>query len=182
VHKLRTPAILSCLLAALCIAGAARADGPCPDGPSQDWSGSERAAWQSLALGKAFDAARDTGADAEAPCAPAGSLLCNPLGELPASLADTGFFPVPGNLDMLAPNVFAFEPSLQLWSDGLHKKRQVILPRGKKIGVANRAVEPVGGDLDLEEDGALGCRGGRHIHRPASIGWVAGAGGRCLRR
>jgi len=82
----------------------------------------------------------DGGSDAEAPCAPAGSLLCNPLAELPASLADTGFFPMPGNLDMLAPNVFAFEPSLQLWSDGLHKKRQVILPRGKKIGIADRAV------------------------------------------
>ena len=43
-------------------------------------------------------------------------------------------------------------------------------------GVADGAVETVGGDLDLEEDRALGGGAGGHIHRPASIGWVAASG------
>ena len=49
--------------------------------------------------------------------------------------------------------------------------------RQARHGVADGPVEPVGGDLDLEDDGALGSGGGRHIHRRASIGWVAGRGG-----
>jgi hypothetical protein len=71
-------------------------------------------------------------------CAPSGSLLCNPLAPLPNSLRETGFFPTSGNLDLLAPNVHAFAPSLQLWSNGLHKKRQVILPKGQKIDISDR--------------------------------------------
>ena len=39
-------------------------------------------------------------------------------------------------------------------------------------GVAHGAVELVGGDLDLEEDGALGGGGRGHLHRTASIGWA----------
>ena len=42
-------------------------------------------------------------------------------------------------------------------------------------GVADGAVELVGGDLDLEEHRAVGSGGGSHLHRRASIGWVAGA-------
>jgi hypothetical protein len=71
-------------------------------------------------------------------CSPAGSVLCSPLTPLPPTLRETGFFPQLGNLDVLPPNVYPFVPSIQLWSDGLHKKRQVILPRGQKIDVSNR--------------------------------------------
>ena len=45
-------------------------------------------------------------------------------------------------------------------------------------GVADGAVEPVRGDLDLEEDGAFRGGGGGHIHRRGSIGWVDGRGRR----
>jgi hypothetical protein len=81
-----------------------------------------------------------------AECSPAGSLLCSPLGPLPTSLRATGFFPMPENLDVLATNVRAFAPSIQLWSDGLHKKRQVVLPRDQKIDISNREkwVFPIG--------------------------------------
>jgi hypothetical protein len=71
-------------------------------------------------------------------CSPAGSVLCGPLAPLPRTLRETGFFPQVGNLDVLPPNVYLFVPSIQLWSDGLHKKRQVILPRGQKIDVSSR--------------------------------------------
>ena len=49
-------------------------------------------------------------------------------------------------------------------------------------GVADGAVEAVGRDLDLEEDGALGGGGRGHLHRTASIGWVAGPRPRRRRR
>jgi hypothetical protein len=90
-------------------------------------------------------AAAEAGAPG-AQCVPAASLVCNPLGALPPSIRETGFFPSPGNLDMLPPNVHPFVPSMQLWSDGLHKKRALILPRGKKIDIANREawVFPIG--------------------------------------
>jgi hypothetical protein len=42
------------------------------------------------------------------------------------------------NLDDLAPGVFSFTPGAELWSNGLHKKRQVILPKGRKIDVSKR--------------------------------------------
>ncbi len=61
-----------------------------------------------------------------------------PLAPLPESLRATGFFPMFPDLDVTAPNVRPFLPSLQLWSDGLHKRRQVILPKGLKIDVSNR--------------------------------------------
>ena len=61
-----------------------------------------------------------------------------PLAPLPASLRETGIFPSFPNLDVVAPNVHAFVPGVQLWSDGLHKKRQVILPKGQKIDISNR--------------------------------------------
>jgi hypothetical protein len=86
----------------------------------------------------------DTGPAAE--CSPPSSVLCSPLAPLPATLRETGFFPMLGNLDVLPPNVHPFLPSIQLWSDGLHKKRQVILPKGKKIDIGNREawVFPIG--------------------------------------
>ena len=85
-------------------------------------------------------------APATAACTPQGSLLCNPLGQLPASLTQTGYFPSPANLDALAAGAHAFVPAHQLWSDGLHKKRQVILPAGQKVDNAQREawVFPIG--------------------------------------
>jgi hypothetical protein len=74
------------------------------------------------------------------------TLVCNPLLPLPASIKDTGFFPTPGDFKNLPANVKTFVPGLQLWSDGLHKERQIILPAGKTIDVSNREawVFPVG--------------------------------------
>jgi hypothetical protein len=61
-------------------------------------------------------------------------------------LSQTGIFPTAGNLDVLAPGVLTFTPGLQLWSDGLYKKRQVLLPMGQKIDISNREkwIFPIG--------------------------------------
>jgi hypothetical protein len=87
----------------------------------------------------------DAGSDASA-CEPSGSLVCSPLQELPENLRDTGFFPVAGNLDTLHPRLRAFVPAIQLWSDGLSKRRALLLPPGGKIDVTKRDawVFPVG--------------------------------------
>jgi hypothetical protein len=93
------------------------------------------------AVGADSGPAADTSGGDGAPgstCTPAGSVLCNPLLPLPRSLRETGFFPVLSNLDVLPANAHAFVPAFQLWSDGLHKLRQVILPAGQKIDIARR--------------------------------------------
>lgn len=79
-------------------------------------------------------------------CSPATALVCNPLRALPTSLRETGLFPDLANLDRVSANAHVFVPALELWSDGLHKRRQVLLPRGQKIDISNRAawVFPIG--------------------------------------
>jgi hypothetical protein len=76
------------------------------------------------------DAARDA-----MPACPAGMLLCAPLGPLPASLRDTGLVPgaAQGDPSRWPARAHPYAPSPDLWSDGLHKERALLLPEGGRV-------------------------------------------------
>jgi hypothetical protein len=82
------------------------------------------------------------GADAapagDAAAAAVQSLIENPLASPPVSLAMVGIFPTLTDLGQLHPRAFAFEPRHVLWSNGLDKLRQVVLPSGARIDTSNR--------------------------------------------
>ena len=81
-----------------------------------------------------------------------------PARPLPPSLRETGFFPSPETSTCYAPNVHPFVPSIQLWSDGLHKKRQVDpAPRSE-----DRHLEP----------GGLGLPDRDHLREDIPVGRV----------
>lgn len=67
---------------------------------------------------------------------PAGSLLSEPLGELPAQLSDVGVY---RDLSALTPSRVAleYEPGYPLWSDGGLKQRLLVLPAGQTIDAAD---------------------------------------------
>jgi len=69
---------------------------------------------------------------------PPESILCKPLGEMPASIKATGFFPAAPNLDMHPAAMKEFVPDPALWSDGLEKQRFLVLPAGTKIDNKDR--------------------------------------------
>jgi hypothetical protein len=101
--------------------------------------------------GAAGDGGADTGGDggvAAAPeCATAPkSLLCNPLGKMPTSIKDTGFFASLPALTPASPRMLKYVPDPPLWSDGLEKDRMIVLPWGKKIDNTDRKawIFPVG--------------------------------------
>jgi hypothetical protein len=74
------------------------------------------------------------------------SLVCDSLRPLPSSIKETGFFPAAPDFTTVAPALTEFQPSLELWSNGLGKKRFVLLPAGGKIDIQDRErwVPPVG--------------------------------------
>jgi hypothetical protein len=101
-------------------------------------------------------------ATTEAPAAcPPPRLDCDTTRPLPAKLSETGLFPA---LPDLAPVAAAqrFQPAWPLWSDGLQKERQVIVPAGKAIDAGDRQrwQFPVG-TLFLKTFFADGAQGGR---------------------
>jgi hypothetical protein len=83
-----------------------------------------------------------------APSCPAGMLLCAPLGPLPASLRETGLIPgaAQGEPTRWPGRAHAYAPSPDLWSDGLHKERAILLPEGGRVdnSDAKRWSFPVG--------------------------------------
>jgi hypothetical protein len=76
----------------------------------------------------------------------AGDLLCNPQSMFPQQLKDTGFYPSAPDLTKHADRLRPYAPSPELWSDGLHKQRFILLPEGTKIdnSTSNNWVFPVG--------------------------------------
>ena len=105
------------------------------------------------ASGSSLDAAISEDAAPDVPdagtspaCVPAASLLCSPLGPLPLALRETGFLSTSGSFDDVSPQVHPFAPTIQLWSDGLQKRRALFLPPGTKIDVSSRDawVFPIG--------------------------------------
>jgi hypothetical protein len=95
----------------------------------------------------AVDMQGDGGAAAAPECATApNSLLCNPMGKMPKSIKETGFFTALPALTPASPRMLKFVPDPPLWSDGMEKERLLVLPFGKKIDNSNRKawVFPVG--------------------------------------
>ncbi|HEY0714506.1 MAG TPA: hypothetical protein VGF45_17610 [Polyangia bacterium] len=89
---------------------------------------------------------RDAGADQTAPCG-ASNLTCNPLAALPQELEATGLIAhITAGETKKAERVFAYTPSPELYSNGLGKKRFLLLPTGGSVNNQNRDVweYPVG--------------------------------------
>jgi hypothetical protein len=66
------------------------------------------------------------------------SLLCAPMGKLPASIKDTGLFPMAPDLTKHSPRLLEYVPDPPLWSDGMEKQRFLLLPMGQKIDNSDR--------------------------------------------
>jgi hypothetical protein len=106
------------------------------------------------------------GASADGPAAaacPEPLVYCATLRPLPPTIKEAGFFPAAPDLAKLQPNMHGFEPTWPLWSNGLGKARQVIVPPGKTIDISrNRQVwEFPAGTLFLKtffSDGPAGAR------------------------
>jgi hypothetical protein len=64
---------------------------------------------------------------------PATQLVCDTSGKLPRSIKDTGLFPAPPDFAKLSDRLIRYQPSYELWSDGLHKQRYLLLPKGGQI-------------------------------------------------
>jgi hypothetical protein len=88
----------------------------------------------------------DAGASGDAGGCAAGNLLCNPSADLPKTLKETGLFPSFPDMTKPADNVRWYHPDPELYSDGLHKDRWIVLPKGMKIDTSDRKnwVFPVG--------------------------------------
>lgn len=91
----------------------------------------------------------DAGGDGvnAATCSPPTAFVCNTKQKnLPISIKDLGLYPTAGNFEVVAAGVHTFVPRHELWSDGLHKKRHVVVPPGDKIDISNRNewVFPIG--------------------------------------
>ncbi len=67
-----------------------------------------------------------------------GSLFCQPLGMMPASIKATGLFPAAPDLGKHPAEMLEYAPDPPLWSDGMAKQRFLILPAGKQIDNSDR--------------------------------------------
>jgi hypothetical protein len=67
-----------------------------------------------------------------------GSLFCQPLAMMPASIKATGLFPAAPDLSKHPAEMLEYAPDPPLWSDGMAKQRFLILPAGKKIDNTDR--------------------------------------------
>jgi hypothetical protein len=76
-------------------------------------------------------------ADAVSSECQAGQLVCDTGVKPPRSIKDTGLFPSPPDFSKLSDRLVPYRPSYELWSDGLHKQRYLLLPRGGKIDNSN---------------------------------------------
>jgi hypothetical protein len=102
----------------------------------------------------------DSGTEVPAAC-PIPRVDCQSTRPLPAKLSETGLFPALPDLTPVA-SAQGFQPAWPLWSDGLQKQRQVIVPAGKAIDASDRNLWqfPVGA-LFLKTFFADGAQGGR---------------------
>jgi len=80
-----------------------------------------------------------------AACDPS-ALVCDSSLPLPATIKKAGFFPSAPDFTHVAAALTLFQPSLELWSNGLGKMRFVLLPQGTKIDNQDRErwAPPVG--------------------------------------
>jgi hypothetical protein len=66
------------------------------------------------------------------------TLLCAPLGDMPATIKETGLFPAAPDLSQPAAGMLEYVPDPPLWSDGMEKQRFILLPTGTQIDNTNR--------------------------------------------
>jgi hypothetical protein len=66
------------------------------------------------------------------------SLFCDPLGDMPKTLKETGLFPGAPDLNKRSPSLYEYVPDPPLWSDGMEKQRLLLLPKGKQIDNTDR--------------------------------------------
>jgi hypothetical protein len=62
-----------------------------------------------------------------------GLLLCSPLSPLPKTIRETGLFLAPPDFTRRPERVRLYKPDPELFSDGLHKLRYILLPTGEKV-------------------------------------------------
>ncbi|HKY35236.1 MAG TPA: hypothetical protein VJN18_04800 [Polyangiaceae bacterium] len=76
---------------------------------------------------------------------PPGSLLAEPLGELPGKLSEVGLYRDLSRLTV-SRRAIAYEPGYPLWSDGGEKQRLLVLPDGESVDASDPEayVFPVG--------------------------------------
>jgi hypothetical protein len=80
--------------------------------------------------------ATDMGGGAEAGAGPMS--VDNPLGTPPMDLKDVGIFTAYPDVSKIHARAFQFAPKHELWSNGLSKSRQAVLPADAKIDTSNR--------------------------------------------
>jgi hypothetical protein len=110
--------------------------------------------------------------DASRTC-PSGDLTCDPLGPFPATLAAAGLA-APPPIYVRAASAHPYVPAPELYSDGLHKDRLLLLPAGSTVDNSNAAVWkfPVGALLikTFFDEGGAGAQGGSqttsNVRRP----------------
>jgi hypothetical protein len=82
------------------------------------------------------DASSDLASTDLAPC-PTGNLVCNPLAPFPATLAEAGLL-APAPRFVAAAGAHSYVPTPELYSDGLHKDRLLLLPRNQDTKQASQ--------------------------------------------
>jgi hypothetical protein len=65
-------------------------------------------------------------------------LLASPLGELPATLDAVGLYDHLLDPSRVHPAAIAYLPKYELWSNGSHKERHIVLPAGTQVDNADR--------------------------------------------
>lgn len=70
--------------------------------------------------------------DASAECTGT-QLVCDTSAKLPKSIKETGLFPEAPSFAKVSDRLIPFKPIYELWSDGLHKERYLLLPKGGKV-------------------------------------------------
>jgi hypothetical protein len=90
--------------------------------------------------GSADAAAPDAGAaDAAAPDAQAPVWLDDPSRPFPATLSEVGIYPAAPDLGTADHRSLAFEPVWELWTNGSHKRRLIVLPPEGMVDNTDRA-------------------------------------------
>jgi len=69
--------------------------------------------------------------------APEGSLLREPLRELPERFVEVGLYPRAPDFDAVAARAVFYAPAWPLWSNGSAKERYIVLPEGATIDTAS---------------------------------------------
>lgn len=110
------------------------------------------------------------------PDPPAGSLLDAPLGAFPAKLSDAGLFPLAPDLGKVPAVAHVYTPAWEFWSNGLHKVRHVVVPKGAAVDTSDRTdwQFPVGTlffKTFSDDDGPVETR----VLRLGAEGWELGS-------